>query len=708
MGSDDHLVSCLVYLTRFFEKPYSADVIRAGLALTHENLALSQFETAARKVGLLAGVQQMPLDNLKPEALPVVLVMEGETACVMVEKPDQNTAVVFFPREDDTRTLPVKELEDSYAGIAVFVSKIIQSQSTSIEAQPGFSSWPGWFFKAFSPHWWTYFQVMIAALMINLFALASPLFIMNVYDRVLPNNSISSLWVMATGVLIVFGFDFLIKNLRSFFIDHAGKRVDLHLAGQMVDKVLDMQMKEKPASSGEYANLLRELESLRDFFTSATILSIIDLPFIFIFIFLFWIIAGSLSLVLITTLFLIVILAVAFHFPLQKSVFRSYHDSHRKHAVLVETVANIETIKSIRAEGRFRKQWEEANTANAESNTRSRLLSQFIVNAAAFIQQLAYISIVIFGAYLIKDNKITTGALIACVILNGRAMAPLSQITMVLTRIHHSYSSLKGLHHLMQKQVERPEDKRFLHRPDLKAGIEFQDIDFSYANSRIPALRQVNFKIRPGEKVGLIGRSGSGKTTIGKLILGLYPADTGSIRIDHTDIRQIDPVDLRKITGVVTQDTALFSGTVRENILMAAPRATDEQLLEAATIAGVNDYIRLHPAGYDLHVNERGEGLSGGQRQAIGLARALINHPKLLILDEPTSAMDNSSENILKKRLMPHIKDQTLVLITHRISLLEMVDRLIVMDMGKIVADGPKPAVLQQLSQNKIRIDKES
>lgn len=703
MGVHDHLVSCLVYLTRYFENPYSADVIRAGLALTSEQLGLSDFVSASAKAGLLSRLEKKALSRIQPDQLPAVLVLKDEKACVLVQK-TPTLFKVYFPDQHSVVDISIQDLETQYTGQAVFVSKMIKPHK-SVDAPEKNPSWPAWFLAAFSPHWWTYSQVMIAAFMINIFALASPLFIMNVYDRVLPNNSISSLWVMVTGVLIVFGFDFLLKNLRSFFIDHAGRKVDLHLANQVVDKVLDIRITDKPASSGEYANLLRELESLRDFFTSASLMSIIDLPFVFIYILVFYIIAGPLALVLITTLGLIIVLGLLFHFPLQKSVSRSYHDGHRKHSILVEMVANLEIIKTLRAEGRFRKSWGEAILSSSESGARSRLLSQVVVNSASLIQQLAYISIVICGVYLIQDNQITTGALIACVILNGRAMAPLSQITMLLTRLHHSYSSLKGLTRLMAKPVERPEDTRFLHRPELKPKIEFKNVKFSYPGGQIAALSDMSFVINPGEKVAIIGRSGSGKTTIGKLILGLYPLTSGSIRVDSTDIQQIDPVDLRRIAGVVTQDVALFQGTVRENILLAAPRTSDENLLEIARIAGVDDYIRHHPSGYDLRVSERGEGLSGGQKQAIGIARALINDPGLLIMDEPTSAMDNSSELLLKKRLVPYLENRTLVLITHRMSLLSLVNRLIVVDMGKVVADGPKEIVLQNLSQNRIKVE---
>ncbi|MBU2431299.1 MAG: type I secretion system permease/ATPase, partial [Proteobacteria bacterium] len=696
--------SCLVYLTRYFENPYSEDVIRAGLSLTSEQLGISDFADASAKVGLLSRIEKGPLSRLGPDQLPAVLILKDEKACVLVQKKTPVLYKVYLPDQSAEIDISFRDLDTQYTGQTVFVSKIVKPQKT-VDAPEKNASWPVWFFAAFSPHWWTYSQVMIAAFMINIFALASPLFIMNVYDRVLPNNSISSLWVMVTGVLIVFGFDFLLKNLRSFFIDHAGRKVDLHLANQVVDKVLDLRIADKPVSSGEYANLLRELESLRDFFTSASLMSIIDLPFVFIYILVFYIIAGPLAFVLITTLGLIIALGLLFHFPLQKSVFQSYHDGHRKHSILVEMVANLEIIKTLRAEGRFRKSWRDAILSSSESGARSRFLSQFVVNSASLIQQLAYISIVVCGVYLIQDNKITTGALIACVILNGRAMAPLAQITMLLTRLHHSYSSLKGLTRLMAKPVERPEDTRFLHRPELKPKIEFKNVKFSYPGGQIAALSNMSFMINPGEKVGIIGRSGSGKTTIGKLILGLYPLTSGSIRVDSTDIQQIDPVDLRRIAGVVTQDVALFQGTVRENILLAAPRTSDEHLLEIARIAGVDDFIRHHPSGYDLRVSERGEGLSGGQRQAIGIARALINDPGLLIMDEPTSAMDNSSELLLKKRLEPHLENRTLVLITHRMSLLTLVDRLIVVDMGKVVADGPKEIVLQNLSQNRIRVE---
>lgn len=560
-----------------------------------------------------------------------------------------------------------------------------------------------WFLKAFAPHWWTYLQVMLAALMVNLFALASPLFIMNVYDRVLPNNSISSLWVMATGVLIVFGFDFLIRNLRSFFVDYAGKKVDQDLAEKVMSKVLDMQIQEKPASSGEYANLVKELETLRDFFTSATLIAVVDLPFVLIFIAIFYLIAGPLCFVLIATLTAILILGLGFHLPLQRAALKFYKSGHKKHSVIVETVSNLETIKAIRAENWFETQWKDAMSNGADAHVRTRFLSQFVVNATALIQQLAYVSIVILGVYLIQDRQMTTGALVACVILNGRAMAPMAQITLLLTRLNHAYSSFKGVQALMAKDVEHPEDATFLTRKNLVPDIEFRQVQFSYKESHIPALNNVSFNIRPGEKVGIIGRSGSGKTTVGRMLLGLYPLSGGSILMDKTDIRQLDPLDLRHKIGAVVQDIVLFQGTVRENIALVQPEADDEQILKAAQISGVDDFIRPHPMGYDLKIKERGEGLSGGQRQAIGIARALICEPDILVLDEPTSSMDNTSESVFRSRLASYLKNRTLVLITHRTSMLSLVDRIIVMDKGQIVADGPKEKIMEQLSGNRIR-----
>ncbi len=517
-----------------------------------------------------------------------------------------------------------------------------------------------------------------------------------------PNNALDTLWVLAIGAAIVVSFDFAVRSLRGYYIDVAGKRADVVLASRIFDQVLDIQMAARPASAGAFANTLREFETVRDVFTSATLATLVDLPFLFFFIGVIWLIGGPLALVPAATVPAVLMVGVMTQIPLNSVIRSAFRENEAKHGVLFETLGGLETIKSVGAEGRMRYKWETNVGLAAKSSLRARLLSVTALNFAAAAQQLSLIAIVFFGVLLIGDGALSVGALIACVILNGRAVGMLAQVAQLLIRVNQARTSLKALHDLMKRPVERPAAKQFLHRPRIAGAIEFRNVSFTYAGQPEAALRGVSFSVAAGERVGLIGRVGSGKSTLNKLLLGLYEPESGSILVDGTELRQIDPVDLRRNIGCVPQDVFLFGGSVRENITIGAPHAGDEAVLAAARLAGVEEFVGRHPLGYDLPVGERGEGLSGGQRQAIAVARALIHDPPIIVLDEPTGSMDNASEVLLKESLAQILPGKTLLLVTHRTSLLSIVDRLIVLDRGAVVADGPKQAVLEAISEGRV------
>jgi ATP-binding cassette subfamily C protein LapB len=526
---------------------------------------------------------------------------------------------------------------------------------------------------------------------------------MNVYDRVVPNHAIETLWVLAVGVLTVFVFDFLLRNLRGYFVDSAGRMADVKLASRIFEQVLGLKMAARPASAGAFASNLREFESLRDFFTSATLVALVDLPFVLLFVAVVWLIGGPIALVPGIAIPVVIGVGLVLQLPLNRVVRRSFKDAAQKHGLLVESLNGLETIKAAGAEGRTQHDWERYVGATAGSAMHARFLASLGINVSALAQNLVTVGVVVFGVYRIADGDMTVGALVAATIITGRAMAPLAQVAGILTRYHQARAAYEALDQVMALPNERPADVRFLHRPQIHGGIAFQNVSFLYPGAQQPALEQVSFTIRPGERVGLIGRIGSGKTTIEKLVLGLYEPAQGAVLIDGTDLRQIDPADLRRHVGCLLQDVFLFHGTIRDNIALGAPFADDRAVLRAAQLAGVEEFVARHPQGFDLEVGERGERLSGGQRQAVALARALLLDPPILMLDEPTSAMDNDAENRLKQRLGEVLDGRTLLLVTHRASLLSLVERLIVLDGGRLLADGPKDEVLAALADGRIR-----
>lgn len=699
----DALLECLVFLTAHFGHARSAQAVTAGLPYDEKNMGPALFCEAAERMGLKAQVVKRAKPDAIPGAvLPAVLILENNHALVVLERKGKD-ARVYIPETRSVRDVPLKNLDNDYSGYAIFIHPRAEfNDPAAVEHKDEISG--HWFWSLVRENRSIYSAALLGAVFINLFALASPIFIMNVYDRVIPNNAIETGWALGIGALTIFVFDFIMRTLRAYLIDLAGRRIDVIAARRIYDHVLNMRLAGRPRSSGVFANMLREFDSVRDFFTSATITVLVDLPFSIFFLFVVYHFGGGLAFILVALMLIVVLVGLAIQFKLKTHVRNAIRSAEIKHGLLVETIHGLETVKATGADGRFRARYTEYVGQSAAHGQDSRFWSGLGVNIAAFVQMIASVVVVLAGMYMVQAGDLSIGALIATVILGGRALAPIGGIANLMTRYHQAGSSLKTLDNIMSQPVERPPEKRFLHRPDLKGKITFEKVSFSYPQVKRKVLDNVSFSINAGEKVGIIGRIGSGKSTIARLMMNLYEPDEGTISADDTDYRQIDPADLRRRMAYIAQDVVLFSGTVRDNITASVPHATEEAILEAAKISGVHEFIARHPMGYDAPVGEAGQGLSGGQRQAVALARAMLLDPAIMVCDEPTNAMDVQAEDSFRNYIQNQIEGRTLILITHKQAMLPLVDRLILMDQGKVIMDGPRDRVLEALQAGKVEV----
>ncbi len=614
---------------------------------------------------------------------------------------DGERARLLFPETGQGEvTLAREALAERYQGIALFAHPrfVFDARTPEVGKVVG----RHWFWGALLEQAPVYRDVLGAALLINVFALLMPIFSMNVYDRVVPNNATDTLWMLALGMVLVFGMDFMMRLLRGHFIDLASARIDVKLSAMIMGRVLGMRMEGRPASVGSFASNLRSFESVRDFIASATVAALVDFPFALLFLLVIVWISWPLVLIPLCGLVIGLIYAYILQHRMHELVETTYRAGALRNAALIESLTALETIKTQGAEGAVQGKWERATAFLARTGAQLRLLSASAGNGAAIITQLVNVLLIVAGVYLIHARELTMGGLIAVTMLGGRAMAPLAQGVGLLMQFQNARTSLATLDKLMAQPVERPDASAFVHRPELRGEIEFRDVSFAYPNQSEPALRNVSLRIMPGEHVVILGRTGSGKTTLQKLILGLYAPTGGAVRMDGIDLRQLDPADLRRNVGYVGQDAMLFFGSLRENITIGAPYADDSAVVHAADVAGLTAFVNRHPKGFDMPIGERGESLSGGQRQEVAIARAVLMDPPVLLFDEPTSAMDFSTEAAFKERLRRYAAHKTLIIVTHRTSLIDLATRIVVVDDGRIVADGPRDKVIEALQAGQI------
>ena len=696
----DPLAACLAQVARLLGQPMSAQALVTGLPVDAAGLTPALFARAAERAGLSARSIEIDLERFPKLSLPAVLLLKQRNACVLVARSEGEAQIVTA--EGLEKTLPLAQLARDYEGKAIAVSRAVRFEAGT--GSERILATHHWFWGTLARAWPLYGEVAGASVLVNIFTVLSPLFFMNVYDRVVPNKAFETFWVLALGMAVMYLFDFGLKLLRGWFIDVAGRRADMALSSALFEQVMARRLDAGQESVGMLANNVREFESLREFFTSATMTSLIDLPFVLLFIGVIAMVGGwSMAAVPLVAIPIVLAMGVALQVPLRDRIRRVFRATEAKHAILIETLGAIEAVKALGASSQMQRKWEEVVDYVARESLGTRFLSSLAVNFSAWVQMMVGVGTLAVGVYLVGENQLTTGGLIACTIIAGRALAPLATVASLLTRYHQSMSALAALNKIMDAPRERPRDRSFVHRPALGGDIRFQDVTFKYPGSEIDALTGVSFAIKEGDRVGIIGRIGSGKTTLAKLLVALYQPQGGSILVDGTDIRAIDPVDLRRAVGYLPQNIALFAGSVRDNLLVGAPGADDAAILRAASIAGLIDIVNRHPKGFDMPVGERGEALSGGQRQTVALARALITDPPILVLDEPTHAMDHSAEERLKTQMQNELAGKTILIITHRESLLSVINTLVVMDSGRVVAVGPKDLVLKAIAEGKVR-----
>ncbi|HEU0309751.1 MAG TPA: type I secretion system permease/ATPase [Sphingomicrobium sp.] len=701
----DPVLDCLTFLARRADRPSSPVLLRAGLALSSTGtLPFHQIEPALEQVGMRGEpVSRRRMAGWRLQQLPAIAELTEDRAVVLLEM-KSGDALVYSPGTPEPMWVPVADLEPAFTGQAIAV------EADPTQERAGERPWD----KIRRTHWfWSevwkvrreFSPVLLAALIVNLLALAVPLFTMNVYDRVIPNKAVPTLWVLAIGVALALIFDFILRLARSQLIDEIGRRLDAKYSQKLFEKVMNLPMAERQGSTGAFAKRVSEYEGVRDFFASTSVVLMVDIAFMLIFLVLIAVIAGWLVVVPIVGIAAMLTVGVVLQRRMAGAALDAQADSSLQHSVLVESIGAIETLKSARAEGQMLGRWRRYAAMSAATQEKLRRVTSVAVNLASICQQAISVGLVVGGFYLFQNGDITMGAIIAIVMLAGRAMSPIGQFAFLLTRGKQSMTTLESLQQMMEATDERQVAARSI-VPEIRAGhVEFKTTSFRYPAASVDSLANINLKIEPGERIAIIGRVASGKSTLGRLMCGLYAPTGGEMLVDGLDSRQYHPHQLRDAFRYVGQDAELFSGTVRDNLMLGAAKADDQQLIDAVVRSGADIFLSRDAAGFDRPVGERGSLLSGGQRSLLVLARALVSPSKLLFLDEPTGAMDTQTELYFIDKLKTGLaKDQTLVVSTHRHNMLTICDRLIVIDAGKIVADGPREEVLGKL-QNAGRKD---
>ncbi|MDZ4305378.1 type I secretion system permease/ATPase [Pseudomonas sp. FP2294] len=706
----DTLLQSVSWTCDHYNLGKSPQALTAGLpkvGLLTPSLAMRSLANA----GLTAGMVERPVRALPKQLMPIILLRKDRGGCILLgyhpdtEAEDKRACryQVILP-EISTTPVDIDQatMDEMYTGFAILVKPKAKIDARAGDETPQAAG--HWLFSTLWRYRRYYRSAAIGAVLINVLALASIFFTMNVYDRVVPNQAFVTLWSLAIGVVVAMVFEAIARYVRAHLLDLAGKKADLVLGTMLFRQALSIQMEHKPASSGSFANQLREFESVRDFATSATLATISDLPFVLLFVAVIFAVGGPLGWVPLLLIPLILIISVGIQWPLARTMKENLREASLKQGVLIESVEGLETLKAIGGEAYMQRRWETFSALAANTSMKSRELSSMASGSVAFFQQIQTVALIVIGVYLIDAGDLTMGALIATVMLAGRATAPLSQVVGLALRFQQAKAAMSSLNGLMAMPVDRDVTREYLPKPDISGQISLKNIGFAYPAPPMqpnPAVLQgINLAIKPGERVAILGRIGSGKSTLLRVMARLYLPVSGQMFADGLDVNQIDPADWRKAVGYVGQDARLFYGTLRENVMIGRPEATAEEFLRVIRLTGLDHVAGRHPKGINLPIGEMGEGLSGGQRQLVSLARSLLARPSLLLLDEPTSAMDGQTEVQFLEHLKRATEGQTLVVVTHRPSLLALVERIIIVDDGKVSADGPKDKILEALNGN--------
>ena len=698
---DDPLLDSLVLLSEHFGNPCSAQALSAGLPCVDQNLSPELLPQAASRAGLSAKLTSKGLNEFPAMLLPCILLLKDQKACILHQLDiAENKAIVSLPETGGQEQLTIEQLESTYVGYAFLIKQQYRGdRNFDVHINHSKEHWLLGHIKESAP---IYRDVIIASILVNIFALVSPLFVMNIYDKVVPNLAFESLWVLAIGASIAYTFDLVLKQLRSYLIDVAGKKVDIQVSSKLFAKVIGIPLEKRASSVGGMAKQLSEFDSVRDFLSSATITALVDLPFAALFMVIIWLVAGDLVLFPVVATMLIIGYTLLTQPRLRAAIEETNKYSSLRHGHLIECLSSLESIKANGAEGVVQNAWQQMIGHTSNWQLKSKMITNSVTNIASFIVQMSVIGVVVLGVYRVSDNLISMGGIIAAVMLTSRAISPMAKVASLLTRSNQTLSALRQLNSLMEQQGEFEDKAHLVSRPKLTGQIEAEHVGFTYPQAEKPALYPMSLSIKSGEKIAIIGRNGSGKTTLAKVLLGLYQPTSGNLRFDGLNHQQIHPSDLRHNFGYLPQDITLFHGSIRDNILFGTKQVTEYQLIRAVQLSGVSLFTNQDTQGLDQEVGEGGKALSRGQRQSIALARAILDEPSILLLDEPTASLDARAERLFINSITATAKERTLLLITHKMHLLHLVDRIIVLDRGKIIADGSKEQVLTQLKSGKL------
>ncbi len=697
---DDPLLDGLLILCKLHDCTASRSSLSAGLPLAQQRLSADLLPRAAARAGLQARWLRRELNAIDPLSLPVLLLLEGQS-CAVLRCWGEDGRALILPCESDggEQWVSRDELTERYSGQALFARPRHELENLRAPLVPRVKAW---FRDTLKLSRWLYSDAILASLLINVLGLMVPLFVMQTYDRVVPNQALSTLWVLAIGLLVGTLFELALRLIRAHLLDQAGRKTDVILSATLFERITGMTMKARPATVGGFAQSIHDFQGLREFLTAVTLTSMIDLPFAALMLLVIGLLGGWLVLIPLLAFPLTILFAWLIQIRLRDTVQKSLSLGAERQALLIETLGGLETLKACGAESQRQHQWETTHGALTQLDSHARNLAALASNGTLFVQQFSGMATIVAGVYSIVAGNLSVGALVATYMLGSRVLAPLGQIAGLITRYQQAQLTMKSTDALMSLPQERDAAQRSLERTPLLGAINFSQVSFRYGKQGPEALSGISFKVRPGERIGIIGRSGSGKSTLARLMMGFYEPDEGQLLLDNLDLRQLDIADLRQQIGYVAHDLPLLAGSLRDNLTLGARYISDSRMLEVARITGVDELALRHPQGFDRPVGERGQLLSGGQRQAVLLARALLLDPPIMLLDEPTSHMDNGSEDLLRQHLYQLMPGKTLLLVTHRMSMLTLVDRLVVMDSGRIVADGPKDAVIEALRKGQI------
>lgn len=700
---ENPLLEVLVLYTRYYHKPFTKEFLINGLPtppgkktpeLYSEDTPRSLFLRAAQHAGLKSRLVQKDLETISKLVLPVILLLKKKQACILSAiDPATNMAEVIFAN-GKSQQISITNLNKAYSGKLFMIkrkllNKFLPPSDNTVNKH--------WFWDIVSLSRSSYIDAFIATFLLNVFVLATPLFIMNVYDRVIPNNSFDTLWMFSLGLIFIYVFEMIVSRLRTTFIELAARKTDVIISSEIFNKILDMNMDNRPKSSGSFSSMIKDFDYLRNFMATSSMTVLVDLPFLFLFLFVMYLIGGEIVFIPLSVMLLILLYIFFKRHIINRYISQTRSASAFKQGILVENLNALETVKSLNIQNNAQFEWEEASGENAHNTYVYKAHVAAMNSMVTALARLNIIAVIIAGSYFISINEMTTGGLFALIILTRRVVASVGKIVQVIQGYYQAKTSYELIDQLMCTEIEHPKNKNFIPKEYFEGKIEFKNVSFSYKNNPKEILNNVSFTINPGEKVAFLGDIGSGKSTALKLILGLYTPSKGDIYIDDLDISQIDPNALRSNIGYVAQETLLFHGTLKENIMIKNPEANDTQILHACKISGADDIIKKHPQGFEMMISERGENLSHGQRQCIGITRILLNDHPIYLLDEPTSSIDSKHEKRLIEKLVHELADKTVIVVTHRRPLLSMVDKIILFHNGEIFANDSKESILKNL-----------